>query len=319
MAAISAHELDLPMCDTIGTDRDDRFELIDSARKQHWLARTPVGLALMRYEDTVAVLRDRRFHSALSMIPQMQGVSGSFLEQRRPSILAMEGDEHARLRRLVDARLHSRRGRPAAAVHARDHRRAHRRGVPPAAATSSPRSASRIRSRSSANCSAHRRQDWQLFSPWATDIFRLFNQNLAEDLPAIERALADLETTCGHWSTGAGTTPGRICSACSLPQARSRRPAFDGRSDHARRGGADGRHRHDPQPAGLLCRAAGRTSGRMAKFVEHPELAPRVVEETMRYLGAVQGTMRVASEDIVYRDVLFPAGTLVSLLGRHEP
>jgi cytochrome P450 len=32
----------------------------------------------------------------------------------------------------------------------------------------------------------------------------------------------------------------------------------------------------------------------------------------MRYLGAVRGTARFASEDIVYRDVLFPAGTLVT-------
>ena len=33
----------------------------------------------------------------------------------------------------------------------------------------------------------------------------------------------------------------------------------------------------------------------------------------MRYLGAVRGTARVASEDIVYRDVLFPQGTLVAI------
>jgi len=32
----------------------------------------------------------------------------------------------------------------------------------------------------------------------------------------------------------------------------------------------------------------------------------------MRYLGAVRGTARIASEDIVFRDVLFPQGTLVS-------
>jgi cytochrome P450 len=49
------------------------------------------------------------------------------------------------------------------------------------------------------------------------------------------------------------------------------------------------------------------------RFVEQPDLAPRVVDETMRYLGAVQGTLRVASHDIEYRDVCFPAGTLVSL------
>ena len=46
-------------------------------------------------------------------------------------------------------------------------------------------------------------------------------------------------------------------------------------------------------------------------LAEQPELAPRAVEETMRYFGAVRGTARFASEDIVYRDVRFPAGTVV--------
>ena len=31
----------------------------------------------------------------------------------------------------------------------------------------------------------------------------------------------------------------------------------------------------------------------------------------MRYFGAVRGTGRFASEDIVYRDILFPEGTFV--------
>jgi cytochrome P450 len=33
----------------------------------------------------------------------------------------------------------------------------------------------------------------------------------------------------------------------------------------------------------------------------------------MRYFGAVRGTARFASTDIEYRDVLFPAGTFVSV------
>ena len=47
-------------------------------------------------------------------------------------------------------------------------------------------------------------------------------------------------------------------------------------------------------------------------LADQPELAPRAVEELMRYFGAVRGTGRFASEDIVYRDVLFPAGTFVA-------
>src|SRR6202044_4082304 len=40
-----------------------------------------------------------------------------------------------------------------------------------------------------------------------------------------------------------------------------------------------------------------------ALLAERPELAPRAVEESMRYLGAVRGTARFAAEDVVYRDV----------------
>jgi cytochrome P450 len=49
-----------------------------------------------------------------------------------------------------------------------------------------------------------------------------------------------------------------------------------------------------------------------ALLAERPEMAHRAVEESMRYLGAVRGTARFASEDIEYRDVLFPKGTLVA-------
>ena len=45
---------------------------------------------------------------------------------------------------------------------------------------------------------------------------------------------------------------------------------------------------------------------------ERPELASRAVEETMRLLGAVRGTARIAAEDVEYRGVVFPAGTLVT-------
>jgi cytochrome P450 len=60
----------------------------------------------------------------------------------------------------------------------------------------------------------------------------------------------------------------------------------------------------------------------LALFAEHPDqwellrndpsLAPRAVEEVMRYNGAVGGTIRFASEDIEYNGVLFPKGTFMS-------
>ncbi len=102
MVAVSAYELDLPMLDTSGLERSEALEAAALAGRRHWLARTPLGFSLTRYQDAVACLRDRRFHSALSLLPQMAGMEpGGYFDDRRRSILSMEGDEHTRLRRLV--------------------------------------------------------------------------------------------------------------------------------------------------------------------------------------------------------------------------
>ena len=46
-------------------------------------------------------------------------------------------------------------------------------------------------------------------------------------------------------------------------------------------------------------------------LAKDPTLAVTAVEESMRYLGAVRGTGRYASEDIEFKDVLFPKGSLM--------
>ena len=96
------HELDLPEIDIFGLDRSALLTAFEDAAAHHWLARTPLGYAVSRHDDVTAILRDRRFHSALSLIPQMAGVPDTRLQGRQArSILSMEGDEHTRLRRLA--------------------------------------------------------------------------------------------------------------------------------------------------------------------------------------------------------------------------
>ncbi len=54
------------------------------------------------YEDVVAMLRDKRWHSAASKIMELGGITDpTYLARQRTSILSAEGDEHTRLRRLV--------------------------------------------------------------------------------------------------------------------------------------------------------------------------------------------------------------------------
>jgi cytochrome P450 len=57
-------------------------------------------------------------------------------------------------------------------------------------------------------------------------------------------------------------------------------------------------------------------------LADNPGLAAQAVEETMRHLGTVRSTLRVAAEDIDYRDVTFPAGTLIMIglaAANHDP
>ena len=311
--AISAQELDLPTCDLTDLDRQSRFAVLADARDRHWLARSPMGYVVTRYSDTVAVLRERRFHSALSLIPQMQGIETTAMEERRPSILSMEGDEHARLRRLVAPAF-----TPAAADRLRPFMR---RVVDELVDAVQPSGHCDF---VSGVCEPYPipiicellgapKEDWQLFLRWATDIFRLFNQNLAEDLPAIQRASAELEEYVHALVDRRRAQPADdLLGALIAVEEQGDRLATDELvmlAEAVLMAGTDTTRNQ------LACCIALLTTypDQWRRFVAAPDLAPRVVEETMRYLGAVQGTIRVASEDIEYRDVVFPKGSLVSV------
>ena len=179
MTAQLVHELELPTLNTIGLERLEALAAIEEARSQHWLARTEMGYSVTRLDDVTAILRDKRFHSALSLLPQMAGLPED--HRGRPptwqSILSM-----ARRRSRPPATprcpgLHPGFGQPAATHHARRGHRPDRSGGRRrrVRARGGPSARARSLSRSSVNCSVPRPEDWNLFSGWATDIFRIFN------------------------------------------------------------------------------------------------------------------------------------------------
>ena len=312
--APSVEDLDLPVLDVLGSPRDDAVAAMAAARRRNWLARSPLGYAVTTYDDAVALLRERRFHSALSLIPGLSGVASgeSFLERRR-SILAMEGAEHARLRRLVAPAF-----TPAAADRLRPLMDDVMRGL---VDTLAPAGSGDL---VAGLCDPYPvpvicallgapPADADRFSAWATDIFRIFNGNLAADLPEVERAAVELDTYVRD-----------------MVEQRRRSPAGDLLSALIACEEAGDRLTTDELV--MLAEAvlmAGTDTTRnqlgcsLALFLDHPDqwaaladrpaAAARAVEESMRFLGAVRSTARVASADIEYRGVRFPAGTFVSI------
>lgn len=313
-APVPVGELTLPDIDpsTFG-DREAQRIGFEALARESWLARSPLGYVMLHYQDVVATLRDKRWYNAVGQLLEINGITDpEALSRRRTSILSAEGDEHTRLRRLV-------------------------------AKAFTPRNADRLRPvmRDVVDGLVDRviddgrcdfavdvcepypipiicellgapKEDWQDFSRWANDILKVFNGNLTEDLPTITRAQDELDAYTR-----------------TLIDERRSRPAEDLLTDLIVAEEAGDRLSTEELVQMVEAVIIGGTDTTrnqlgcsVALFAAHPdqwhllaerpELAPAAVDETMRMAGAVRGTGRIASEDIVYRGVLFPAGTFVT-------
>lgn len=313
-APVPVHELDLPSLDMDSNpDAAARARLIEEARKQHWLARGLFGYTVTSYDDVLAVLRDKRWFSAASLAVELSGVTDpEFTKNRRQSILGMEGEDHTRLRRLVA---------PAFSPRAADRLRPYMREV---INDLVDRVASAGRCEFVSDiCEPYPipiicellgapKEDWRLFSRWAGDLLKIFNFNLGEDYKLVMRASRELDAYSSAMIEQRRSAPAEdLLTALIAAEESGDRLSHDELLSMVNAvivGGTDTTRNQ------LACSVALLAShpDQWKLLAEQPELAPRAVEETMRYLGAIRGTARFASEDIEYRGVLFPKGTFIA-------
>lgn len=82
-----------------------RSEAVREARAAHWCAKTELGLAVLRHAQAGRILRDRRFRQGSFAWPDLIGITGSFAEFWKRSVIAMEGPEHKAQRRIAQEAL----------------------------------------------------------------------------------------------------------------------------------------------------------------------------------------------------------------------
>lgn len=315
-------ELELPQVDVLGLDRYQILVELDRARREHWLARTPLGYLFTRHQDVTALLRERRFHSALSQLPQMIGVDSPVRERQARSILAMEGPEHTRLRRLAS---------PAFTPRATETLRPFMREV--VEGLIDPLTPAGRCELVADVCEPYPipiicellgapKSDWKLFSAWATDIFRMFNTDAAEQLPLIERAMRELDAYVRGMIEHRRSDPADdLLSRLIAAEEEGDRMSTD---ELVMMVAAVLMAGTDTTRNQLACSVAllVQQPDQWTALADDPSLAATAVEETMRRLGTVRATLRFAAEDVEYRDVLFPAGTLVTAslaAANHDP
>lgn len=309
--AADVRDLDLPLLD-IDRPSADPHEVRRLMTEGHWLARNLFGTTVMHYDDCVAILRDKRWHNLSGRLPEMLGIDNpEFLARRRTSILSAEGDEHTRLRRLVATSFSPR---------AADRLRPFMREVV-------TRLVDAVSEQGHAEVVADicdpypipiicellgaPKEDWQLFSRWAEDVLRIFNANLADEIPVIMAAQDELTAYTQQLIAERRSRPADdlLTSMIAAEEAGDRLSTDElvMMTEAVIVAGTDTTRNQ----LGLSLAVFTEHPDQWALLAENPDLAPRAVEECMRYAGAVRGTGRFASEDIVYRDVLFPAGSIV--------
>ena len=308
-------DLDIPQLPEFGpdTDRDVRLSALKDASAHSWIARGMFGYNILRYDDVISVLRDKRWYSAVGLISEVQVVTNEKYKSRprRTSILSADGDEHVRLRRLVAPAFNPRsadRLRPFMAEVMNSL-------IDPVAEIGSCEFVAAI-------CEPYPipiicellgapKEDWKLFSRVASDILRIFNGNIDRDAELIMRAQDDLDEYVRILIDKRRSEPREdlLTDLIAAEEEGDRLTTEElvtmveaviiGGTDTTRNqlGLAISLFAHHPEQWALLA--------------SQPELAPRAVEEVMRYFGAVRATGRYATEDIEYRDVVFPRGTVV--------
>ena len=314
MADTIVHDLDIPILDLeLEPDRLAASAAMRAAAAESWIARNPFGYTILRYDDVVAMLRDKRWHSASSRIMELSGITDpKYLERRRTSILSAEGEEHTRLRRLVGKSFS-----PRAADRLRPFMRSVMDQLVDAVAgfgrcdvavdICEPYPIPII-----CELLGAPKEDWKDFSRWATDVLRIFNGNLDEDLPTIMAAQDELdEYTRGLIASRRSRPADDLLTDLIAAEEEGDRLSTDElvmMVEAVIVGGTDTTRNQLGCAVALL----SEYPDQWALLASSPDLAPRAVEETMRYFGAIRGTGRFASEDIEYRGVLFPAGTFIA-------
>ncbi|GAB3552400.1 cytochrome P450 [Actinopolyspora lacussalsi] len=88
-------------------------EEVRKARTTHWYARTEWGIAVLTYEDSSFLLKHPQLTQGSAKWPAQHGVvGGRFDTWWQKTLLVLEGDEHNRIRRLVNPAFSARQIEP---------------------------------------------------------------------------------------------------------------------------------------------------------------------------------------------------------------
>ncbi len=288
---------------------------VHSARDQGWYVETNWGWAVLRHAEVSALLRDRRFRQGNARWPSQNGIhSGLFSDWWQETLLSLEGDDHARIRRLL---MPAFRNKTIAAMRPRFQALADelidgfadRGSVELISEFAEPYAARII-----CVLLGLPEDNWHQVAQWADDLGASFSIDVGNQVPKIEAALSGLYAYVGEVVADRRAYP-QDDLVTTLVQATD-----DG----------DRLTEHELGVALVFLAFAGMETTRnqlglaVQTLLQHPdqwrllgerpELGENAVEEVMRVNPTVTWVTREALEDVDFQGLHIPQGGIVQML-----
>lgn len=328
MTELDLPEFDFPSPELTGEVYHARLAAM---RERGWVVRCPLAYAVLDREAAEFFLRSRAVAFPGREIAQICGVTqGPLWEHVDTNILNLTGERHRRVRSLVA---------PAFSARAADHWRPVMRGFLERlwedvqdAASAEPAGACEFvtafaqpyAARTIAAVLGAPAEDAPRLFGWSHQVQRQFDLTaMLQDAAGIERAVVEVYAYVEDLLRRRAQAPAddlisTLLAATEDGQRLTHRECAD-LIVNVIAGGGD---TTQSQLAHALRVFAGHGE-QWALLAEHPELAPQAVREVMRFEPITPFTARLCTEDVEYRDVLFPAGTILAICAeranREEP
>ena len=288
---------------------------VHEARERNWYATTPYGIAVLRYEQVNKLLKHRNLRQGSIAWPAHNGVTeGPFAEWFRSWILNKEGEEHHRLRRLMNPAFSPKLiGDLVPRFQALANELIDNFAEPDrcefVGEFAEPYAARVI-----AIMLGLPEEEWKVISTESTTIGLALGVTIKEDLPKIEAALQRLYEYCDALIADRRANPADDFVTALVNASRPE----DGRlSDTELRdamvllifGGFDTTRNQ----LGLAMQTFMANPDQWRLLAERPELGGAAVEEVMRVNPTVRWVTREVIEDFEYEGLLLKSGTTVHL------
>ena len=314
------------------------LSLTESMTEQSWVVSTPAGPLVVGYKQIKSILRNPDWISLLSSFSALEqtenGISdlNVMLEQAqrivpeipstvrmRPNVLSVEGDDHKRLRRLVNSSFTS--------GNTSKHRSFMKDHADSLVAGIYENGGGELVTEFCrpfpvpviCRILGVNDEDWRLFDEWADIIFSALD--------------ADIESVIGRLGEITNAQRELDTYVQNLIKERVQEPQDDLLTELVQSHYNEDRLSHDELSAmveAILLAGTDTTRNQLgatlAVLADHPDqyralredpsLIPAAVEESLRYISAVRTTGRLATSDQIIDGILFPAGSTV-LLGLH--